>query len=351
VRIGALSTDQPPRRGPRADLAALREGRGDLLDLAARDTIGLDELRAAGHQCTCEAAGAGDGRWLRRVLVEDADADHPEDRYRRLTCLLLLDTLHGQPAADPVRAFRERWAHGEVLADPEQEERAMVASLWRAAALRNYSVGAWRALWRWLAAQLNELPMTVEDLAERLADALEDLTVAQLIDGLPSRMDGAVILPAEAQIADERWSPTGAVRQLAPGAKRLDDLTGATLLAFVGTDPSDLGPRWVSGLLDEWSERHVRDVARELAVTLVRRAKRVALSKMYLTKSGRPFVPTRLRDRDGILSVRGEEGAGEVALRTDSLTHVLAGLGILDRDDSGAFLVSDLGEELRARLG
>jgi hypothetical protein len=72
---------------------------------------------------------------------------------------------------------------------------------------------------------------------------------------------------------------------------------------------------------------------------------------MYLTKSGRPFVPTRLRDRDGILSVRGEEGAGEVALRTDSLTHVLAGLGILDRDDSGAFLVSDLGEELRARLG
>ena len=36
-------------------------------------------------------------------------------------------------------------------------------------------------------------------------------------------------------------------------------------------------------------------------------------------------MPTRLRDRDGILSVRGEEGAGDVALRMESLADVLAG--------------------------
>jgi hypothetical protein len=351
VRIGALSPEQPPRRGPRADLSALRAGLADLLELAARDTVSIDELKRAGHLCTCEAAGSVDGRWLRRVLVEEVEAEHPEDRYRQLTCVLLLETLHEQPTADPVRAFRERWAFGEPFRDPEQNEHSMVASLWRAAALRNYSVGAWRGLWRWLAEQLNEQPMTAEDLGERLADALEDLTVSQLMDGLPARMAGDVILRAEAEIADEVWTPTQAVRQLALGAQRLDDLSGPTLLAFVGTDPNDLGPRWMSGLLDEWEGRHLRDLARELAVMLVRRAKRVALSKMYITKSGRPFVPTRLRDRDGMLSVRGAEGAGEVALRTDSLAQVLAGLGILDRDDAGTYGVSELGEQLRVRLG
>jgi hypothetical protein len=350
VRIGALSTDQPPRRGPRADLTALRAGLGDLLELAGRDTVSIDELKAAGHICTCEAAGAADGRWLTRILVEDAEADHPEDRSRQLTCLLLLDTLGESPTTDPARAFRQQWAFGDPLGDPDEDDRAMVASLWRAAALRNYSVGAWRALWRWLADQLNEQAMTAEDLGERLADELEDLTVAQLLDSLPSRNTGQVLLPAEAQIADATWTPTQAVRQLALGAQRLDDLSGATLAAFVGTDTSDLGPRWMASLLDEWSGRHIRDLSRELALMLVRRAKRVALSKMYLGKDGRPFVPTRLRDRDGLLSVRGAEGAGEVALRTDSLAHVLAALGILDRSQSGIFMVSDVGTELRARL-
>jgi hypothetical protein len=351
LRIGAVSTDQPPRRGARADLGALRAGLGDLLDLAVRDRISLWELRAAAHLCTCEAASAPDGRWLRRVLLEEPEAEHAEDRYRQLTCLLMLETLHEQPSANPARAFRERWAFGELAAGSAADERVMVASLWRAAELRNYSVSAWRALWRWLAAQLNEQPMTAEELGERLADALDDVRVLELLDGLPPRIDANVILPAESDVADEPWSPTNALRQLALGSQRLEDLTDVTLQAFVGTDPTDLGPRWVAGLLDESRGRHVRDVARELAIMLVRRAKRVALSKMYMTKSGRPFVPTRLRDRDGILSVRGEEGGGALALRTEPLAHMLAGLGILDRADDGTFLVSDLGEELRARIG
>jgi hypothetical protein len=351
VAIGALSAGSPPRRGPRANMTELREGLGDLLVMASRDGVTLDELRAAGRLCTCQAADAPDGRWLRRILVEDVEEDHPEDRYRQLTCLLLLETLHDQPSADPQRTFRERWGFGDPLGDPEEGDEVLVPCLWRAAAVRNYSVGAWRALWRWLAAQLNEQPMTAEELGERLADALEDLTVSGLLEGLPRGMDGDRILPAEVQIASEPWTTTNAIRQLALGARRLDDLTGPTRAAFVGVDPTDLGPKWVAGLLEEWQDRHVRDLARELAVMLIRRAKRVALSKMYLTRSGRPFVPTRLRDRDGILSVRGDEGAGEVALRTDSLTSVLAGLGVVDRDNTGAFLVSDLGEVLRERLG
>lgn len=349
VRIGALSADSPPRRGPRADIDALRHGLGELLELARRDSLSVDELRAAGHLCLCEAANAADGRWLRRILVEDAEPGRADDRERQLTCLLLLDTLHERPTTDPARAFRERWAFGDPLGDPLTDERAMVASLWRAAALRNYSVGAWRALWRWLAAELNREPMSAEALGERLGDALGDATVAELIADLPPRTRGATILAAEAQVSAEHWTPLNAVRQLAVGAGRLEDLDEPTRKAFVGTDPTDLGPRWVAGLLEEWHDRPLRNLAHELAIVLVRRAKRVALSKMYLNREGKPFVPTRLRDRDGILSVRGEEGAGDVALRTDSLADVLAGLGVLTKD-AGAYTVTDYGEGLRACL-
>ncbi|MDQ3571465.1 MAG: hypothetical protein M3383_01230 [Actinomycetota bacterium] len=348
VAIGALAPGSDPRPGERADMNALREDLGDLLELAERPSLSVDELREAKHLCLCEAAPCSDGRWLRNVLVEDVD-DRPDDRHRQLTCVLLLEALRDAPSPDATSAFRNRWAFGPPEGDAESDERAMVAALWRAASLRNFSVGAWRALWRWLTAQLAVEPMTAQQLGDRFADALEDLSVSELLDGLPTRTDGPSILPAEVVLAEEEETPTRWVRQLAVGASRLDDLDGPTLAAYVGSDPTDLGPRWVAGLLGEARERHIRDVARELAVILVRRAQRVALSKMYLTTDGRPFVPTRLHDRDGILSVRGEEGAGDVALRISSLAAVLAGLGYLNHDD-GTFTVAAPGEELLARL-
>jgi hypothetical protein len=345
VAIGALTAEPYPRPGVRADVRMIRSGLGDLLYLASRDSLTVAELRSAAHLCLCQAAEAADGRWLRRVLVEDA-GDRPDDRHRQLTCLLLLDALHDKPSTNATAAFRDRWAFGPPEGDPDSDERAMVAALWRAAALRNFSVGAWRALWRWLAAQLNAEPMTAQQLGERLAD----VTVAELLAGLPQRMDGTAIRPAELELAAESGTPMRCVRELALGAQRLQNLHGPTLQAFVGSDPTDLGPRWVAGLLEETRDHHVRHVARELAVILVRRAQRVAVSKMYLTRDGTPFVPTRLRDRDGILSVRGEEGAGDVALRMDSLADVLAGVGYLDVRDDGAFEVMDMGDALRARL-
>jgi len=349
VRIGVLTDERLPRPGERADVAAVRAGLSGLLDLADRSSLTVGELRAAGPLCLCEAANAQDGQWLRRVLVEDA-SDHLDDRHRQLTCLMLLDALHARPSSNATAVFRDRWAFGPPNGDPNADERAMVAALWRAAVLRNFSVGAWRALWRWLAARLSEEPRTAQQLGERLADELDDITVARMLDELPDRMDGPAVRPAETDLTSLDWSPMRAVRELALGAQRLQDLQGPTLKAFIGTDRNDLGPKWVDGLLGEARDRHVRDVACELVVILVRRAQRVALSKMYLTRDGRPFVPTRLRDRDGILSVHGEEGAGEVALRMDALADVLAGIGLLDVRDDRAFVVSARGEGLRARL-
>lgn len=349
VRIGALTSTKPPRQGTRADVPALREGLGELLGLAERQTLSVDELRGAGHLCLCEAGNAADGRWLRRVLVEEAEPDRPDDRDRQLTCSLLLDTLYENATDDPARSFRERWAFGEDAGDHMSAEKATVASLWRAAALRNYSVGAWRALWRWLAAELNAEPMTAEQLSDRLSDAVDDVSVAQLLDELPARKRGNSILAAEAEVDDEQWTPTSAIRQLAVGAGRLEDLDEATRRAFVGSDQNDLGPRWFAGVLQEWHDRPLRNLAGELAIVLVRRAKRVALSKMHLNREGKPFVPTRLRDRDGLLSVRGEEGAGDVALRTDSLADILAGLDVLTKHE-GRYELSEYGKELRVRL-
>lgn len=191
--------------------------------------------------------------------------------------------------------------------------------------------------------------MTAQQLGDRLADELDDVTVAAMLVDLPAGTEGGVIRPAENDLLAEPASPMRDVRMLAVGARRLDDLTGPTLKAFVGPAPTDLGPRWVDGLLGEARDRHVRDVARELAVILVRRAQRVALSKMEMRK-GRPYVPTRLRDRDGILWVRGEEGAGDVALRTDSLADVLAGLGYLNVGDGGVWRLTAMGEDLRGRI-
>jgi hypothetical protein len=76
----------------------------------------------------------------------------------------------------------------------------------------------------------------------------------------------------------------------------------------------------------------------------------VALSKMEM-RQGRPYVPTRLRDRDGVLSFRGQEGAGDVALRTDSLADVLAGLGYLRRDEQGTYELDGLGVAFREGNG
>ncbi|MGH2986088.1 MAG: hypothetical protein ACRDLO_05300, partial [Solirubrobacterales bacterium] len=165
--------------------------------------------------------------------------------------------------------------------------------------LRNDSVLAWRTLWRWLAAQLRLQPMTVEELGQALAEALGDLSVRDLIDGLPERVNGSELLPAEAVIDEEELTPLNCLRLLALGAKRLEDLDEPTRKLFVGTDTSDLGPRWVAARLREWEESKIEGLARELAEILVRRAKRVALNKMRLV-NGRPWVPSRLRDRDGV---------------------------------------------------
>jgi hypothetical protein len=174
--------------------------------------------------------------------------------------------------------------------------------------------------------------------------------VRDLAHVLPERGDAHELLPAEEDLrAADVPTPQRALRQLALGAQRLADLDPETREAFLGRDRDDLGPLWVEHQLREHGESSLGDLARDLVETMLRRARRVSLSKMSLSKDLRPYVPTRLRDRDGLLSMVGEETDDEVSLRAWTLAQVLCGLGAIERPD-GAYAVTALGEQLRDRL-
>jgi hypothetical protein len=346
VKVGLLSPDRPPKSGERTDLDALRTGLKGLIALAQNDMVPLPELEEAGHLCLCAAADAADGVLLRRVLFEEAQEDRHDDRYRQLTCHLLLEAIGDRRVGDVNGLFRERWGFGPPTTEVGTA-RAHVLRGWRAAILRNYSVGAWRRLWSWLAGCLAREPMTVEELGGCLAAEVDGHSVSDLIDGLPARLEGSELLPAELVLEEEERTPLADLRMLALGAQRLEDLDEETLRLFVGTNAGDLGPRWVAARLHE-NRNHGLDVfARELVEILVRRARRVALAKMEL-RDGKPWVPSRLRDHNGLLSARGVEGDRDVSLRTGSLTEILIGLGALDRDEECVWM-TDLGRELRDR--
>jgi hypothetical protein len=281
-------------------------------------------------------------------MFEEADVESEGDRNRQITALMLLEALDGGPHGDPERPFRLAHGFGSMIDGDTLEARARRA--WRAAILRNYSVSAWRHLWRWLSEQLVGDAITARDLGDRFADALGTGTVSDLVSGLPERVDNDGLRPIEEELrSSEDPVPVRSLRQLAIGALRLDDLDAETRNAFLGRDRDDLGPAWMQHQLTEHEDSAVADLGRDLAQTMLRRAQRVAASKMRMGSDLRPYVPTRLRDRDGMLSMVGTEPDADVSLRGWTLAQVMAGLGAIDHSQYG-YTTSASGQELRSRL-
>ena len=346
--LGLLVGAWPPRVGGKAEMAPLRDGLGLALELAGKDVLSLGELSGAVDLCPCCAAEAPDGRWLQRVMFEEGDLESEGDLNRQATALMHLESLAGDPHGDPEGSFRRTHGFGPPIDGKSPESRARRA--WRAAILRNYSVSAWRHLWRWLREQLAGEAMTARELADRLADAAPAGRVKDLAAELPARTESHLLLPVEEDIRSSDDSvPVRSLRQLAVGAGRLDDLDDETRLGFLGLDRDDLGPEWVAHQLAEHDESAVADLARDLVHTLLRRAQRVAASKMRMGEDLRPYLPTRLRDRDGLLSVVGTEPDAEVSLRGWTLAQVLVGLGTVDHRADG-YATTSSGEELIERL-
>jgi hypothetical protein len=350
LRLGLLVAGRPPLPGPRANEQLLREALGETLELADEDTLTLDTLHSLPHLCACGAPEHTDGPWLRQIFVnpEPAEGLEAADRPRCDTARLLGRVLAGGADAATENAFRLAVAFGDFVPSDPVASSLPIAQAWRGAILRNYSVGAWRRLWSWLVDLLVE-PATAASLAEQLAEALPDTTVEEMIAGLPMHLEAGVLLPAEENLrsAEPRPDPFTEIQLLTLGAMRLDDLNGRALVAFAGReDEDDLGPRWFRAQVDARRGDRLRDFGRWLAEMMVLRAHRVALSKMVFLPNGRFWIPSRIRERAGLLTRLSSEGWGDVGLRIDTFSSVLAGCGVIERTPDGVWTLTAEGERL-----
>ncbi|HLQ56751.1 MAG TPA: hypothetical protein VK162_21070 [Streptosporangiaceae bacterium] len=105
MRIITRADDIGP--GDRLDLSAVREGLGDILELAHRDTLGTAELDENAHLCICRSAASTDGAWLANLLAAP-DAITPMTRagMRRQTIAMIarsveLENVRHVPADVP----------------------------------------------------------------------------------------------------------------------------------------------------------------------------------------------------------------------------------------------------------
>ncbi|MFG2362558.1 hypothetical protein ACGFY3_12975 [Streptomyces mirabilis] len=337
IALGILGTGPMPVPGPRLKTTALRAGLDGLLELAAEDTLHVDDLASFGDRlCVCMGGEHPDGAWLANLMCEpDAPAEAgPRSLTRRQTIQLLARVV----ATHPVRYFTRDIGHvlafGDFLTTDAVTSDIDAASAWRGVALRNYSVGAWRRLWSWLVEQVDGL-LPIEEVADRFAAELPDMTVDAFLSSLPATQSttGA---PLSAE-HDLRWAgdplPLAELRVLATSARRVDELTGRVQDAFLGQRGVELGPEWVQRRLDEARPMKLRDIARRLTYDLVARSQRIALAKARRRADGTLWLPTRLHERGGLLYRTSQEGRGDVGLRLDQLGTVLATCGVLRYHD------------------
>jgi hypothetical protein len=351
--IGALKieTGEIPRPGERFPEAPLRVAMGDLFDLVDRSEISVDELRSHEHLCFCSAAPNADGELLRRTFVrpDELDGFEGSDAARRATSQLIAAIVDAGVEGSLHDAFVRGVAFGHFIhADPVASSLS-ISHAWRGTILRNYSVGAWRRLWSWLVGRLDE-PMTAGDLAAEATSALPEQSVSDFMRDLPATEAGGELLPAEYEIRAAQFTPEPYTELLllAIGARRSQELDGEVARAFLGLD-EPLAPLWMKAQLDAAiaSDRSVRDFASELVLRLVERAHRVASDKMRQLGDGRLWMPTRLREREGILYRTSAEGWTDVALRIDTYGRVLFESGVLGRDGQ-VWSVTDEGRSLLA---
>jgi hypothetical protein len=337
LRIVTRENDIGP--GEQLDLAAVREGLGDALGLAAASMLDTDVLDNHAHLCICQSVGSTDGAWLAHLFAAP-DADQPTTRaaIRRQTLRMIARSIRLTSVTRATRdvshflAFDDEAAADGVMAGMD------VAAEWRGVVLRNFSVAAWRDLWAWIVNSIDGLTAR-SDLGDRFADALPQKTVARFRADLPATLSAAG-RPAPAEIDAglvEADGPRYDLSVLMLGAQRASELSGHELHGFQGHDPEDifeeLAPAWMADRLGAWSDRPVRDFARWLAEVMLNRSQRLALRKARPdARTGVLKIPTRVYLRDGFVFRDSEEAGGPASLRWDQLVGILAGVGLLARD-------------------
>lgn len=322
---------------PRAEVGPLREGLGDLLELARKDHLSYAELASHDHLCLCAAAGSSDGSLLtRRLLPSDPSPESHGDR-RSQTIRMLLRLYHLNPGADS-----QLWSY--LAFEPQVAEDAVLAGLqitaaWTGVVLRNRMVQAWRDLWKWLVHEIGGMSY-VGIVAEALAEHLPVGTVDDFVQALPEVVDPkGRLLPAELQVTSS--APMSHLETLAICARRSREGMPSPRVGAYFEHPSEVGsqltPSWMADRLEEWRVRPARDFAAWLVSALFERSHWIALRKAgFDGRTGTYRVPTRVSVREnGQLIQYADESGGGVGLRWSQLSSVIGELGLLRRDASG----------------
>jgi len=327
--------------GQQFDLPAIREGLGDVLRLTDLRTLGTAMLDDYAHLCICQSVGSADGAWLARLFAQPAISDERQTRAwtRRQTLRILARCVEfsgvHQVSSDVPRFL----VYDKAATEDPVLTGTPVSARWRGVILRNHSVGAWRDLWAWIVNGIDGLTSRIT-LGDQFADALPRQTVGAFSRSLPATCtaDGRPA-PAEldADLVESDW-PVWGLSILLLGARRARELHGHELSGFQGDDPEDifeeLSPAWLANQLDIWRDRPVQDFARWLTDVMVNRAQRLALRKARPdAKTGKLKIPSRVYLRDGFIFRDSFESGGQASLRLDQLAGVLAGVGLLSRDD------------------
>jgi hypothetical protein len=347
VTLRILSPANMPVPGESCDAAAVRSGLGGLLDLARERRLIVHDLENYKELCVCSGGRGTDGRWLARLLcARDSDTNREGASARQDTIRLLARLMQTHDIQNPSLDALPVLAFGNFITSDVVTGALAVTPVWRGVALRNYAVGAWRRLWSWMVEQVEGLT-PVGDFIDRFCDVFPDQTVDGFLRGLPETVspDGAPA-PAEQYLrSSDLPLPVREFAVLVASSKRVDELSGRVRDAFLGQRGVELGPEWVSRRLSEARIMPLRDLARRLAADLLVRAQRVALSKARRRADGTLWLPTRLHERGDLLYRTSHEGRGDVGLRLDQLTTVLAGAGVLHAAD-GHWRVTSAGEAL-----
>lgn len=326
---------------PDAGLPAVRA----VLEAAGEDRLTVDQLdRLLPAACLCQVRSGDESRLLSAILF-GADGDLvPAPRSVRqarartaATARLLLHALDGQPPGIDARTAMTRLCYEPTRLAALGESRLVDWALsWRGALLRNASVTAWRWLWWWLTACLEEQPRSRAALGEALAEALvegaggDGNVMETLTAALPPHRDGDRIHDVEHELlfpgGDESYDPWDYVRVIALGARRLPGLHGPELRSF--DEAGELGPGYVEELLHTVGRFSVAEFGRDLAGRLLRQAEEISHRRVRW-EAGRLRIPTRLREIGEVLDLAGTEGSTAPGLRLERMRQILEELGYL----------------------
>lgn len=340
--------------GEQFDTTAVTAGLGDVLSLARRNVLTAEALQSHDHLCVCQSSASSDGDWLARLLAQPSMSDERLTRAwtRRQTLRTITRCIQLTTVVRASIDIAEFLAYNEAVTQDAVLTSTPIAAQWRGVVLRNYSVGAWRDLWRWLVEGINGLTARAQ-LGDIFADGLPNQTVRSFTAQLPAtRTPDGQPAPAELdhELAETGW-PQSCLSILLLGGRRSRELTGNELAGFQGRETDDineeLAPAWLASQVDDWGDQSVRDFARWLTELMINRSQRLALRKARPDrKTGALRIPSRVYLRDGFLFRDSSEGGGQASLRLDQLAGVLAGVGLLTREAQGHWAAGPRGDLL-----